>query len=193
MIGHIKRAAEALMFTPVTSEAKCARLPFFKTFLLYRLTNFASLPTFSLDFLSDGETFFYMDGSHTAIRTLINRGELNLTEETILPFLHFYFCYVRSPEGEIILLKNAAEAPQIDLYDEERREAIDIIPEGSRIEADSKFGPFRVYAPALYDSSPMEILVSISPEGDVVVAPKRMLTLEIIDKSSHIQKEGTTS
>jgi len=178
MIGRVKSAAEAMLFTPVTSEAKCSRLPFFRSFLLYRLTNFSSLPTFSMDFLSNGEDFHYMDGADTAIRTLVAAGDLVLTEETVIPYLNFYYCYVRLPEGEIILLKNAAEAPDIDLYDEERREALDIIPEGVQIDKDGENGPFRITAPALYDSSPMEVLITVSPDGQVSTSPKRMLTLE---------------
>jgi len=180
MIGRVKSAAEAMLFTPTTSEAKCTRLPFFSNFLLYRLTNFSSLPTFSMDFISNGENFYYMDGANTAIRQMVNEGELVLDAETILPYLNFYFCYVRLPEGEIILLKNAAEAPHIDLYDEERRESLDVIPDGVQIEQDPTSGNFLVLAPALYDSSPMEVLITISPDGQVFTAPKRMLTLENI-------------
>jgi hypothetical protein len=178
MIGRVKSAAESMLFTPVTSEAKCTRLPFLKSFLLYRLTNFSSLPTFSMDFISNGETFFYMDGADTAIRQMVSMGELELTAENIIPYLNFYFCYVRLPEGEIILLKNPEEAPDIDLYDEERREALDVIPDGVEIEHDPTNGGFLVLAPALYDSSPMQVLITISKDGQVLTSPKRMLTLE---------------
>ena len=178
MIGRVKSAAEAMLFTPVTSEAKCTRLPFFNSFLLYRLTNFSSLPTFSMDFISNGESFHYMDGADTAIRHMVESGELVLNAETILPYLNFYYCYVRLPEGEIILLKNAAEAPHIDLYDEERREDLDVVPEGVQIEQDPTTGDFLVLAPALYDSSPMEVLITVSADAQVTTSPKRMLTLE---------------
>lgn len=178
MIGRVKSAAEAMLFTPVTSEAKCTRLPFLKSFLLYRLTNFSSLPTFSMDFISNGETFFYMDGADTAIRQMVAMGELELNEENIIAYLNFYYCYVRLPEGEIILLKNPEEAPHIDLYEEERREALDVIPEGIEIERDHTNGGFLVLAPALYDSSPMQVLITISSDGQVFTSPKRMLTLE---------------
>jgi hypothetical protein len=178
MIGRVKSAAEAMLFTPVTSEAKCTRLPFLKSFLLYRLTNFSSLPTFSMDFISNGETFFYMDGADTAIRQMVAMGELELNEENIIAYLNFYYCYVRLPEGEIILLKNPEEAPHIDLYEEERREALDVIPEGIEIERDPTNGGFLVLAPALYDSSPMQVLITISSDGQVFTSPKRMLTLE---------------
>ncbi len=180
MIGRVKTASEAVLFTPVTSEAKCSRLPFLKTFLLYRLTNFSSLPTFSMDFLSNGETFFYMDGADTAIQRMIQMGELLLTEETVIPYLNFYYCNVRLTEGELILLKNAAEGSHIDLYDDERRENIDVMPEGIAILRESEGGPFRITAPAFYDSSPMEIEITVTLDGVVTTTPKRMLTFDVI-------------
>ncbi|MEK7802324.1 MAG: hypothetical protein AAB276_07710 [Pseudomonadota bacterium] len=180
MIGRVKTASEAVLFTPVTSEAKCSRLPFLKTFLLYRLTNFSSLPTFSMDFLSNGETFFYMDGADTAIQHMVQMGELLLTEETVIPYLNFYYCNVRLTEGELILLKNAAEGSHIDLYDDERRENIDVMPEGITILRESEGGPFRITAPAFYDSSPMEIEITVTLDGVVTTTPKRMLTFDVI-------------
>ena len=178
MIGRVKSAAEAMLFTPVTSEAKCTRLPFLKSFLLYRLTNFSSLPTFSMDFISNGDSFYYMDGADTAIRQMVDMGELDLNEDNILAYLNFYYCYVRLPEGEIILLKNVDEAPNIDLYDTERRELLDMVPEGVQIQRDGESGGFQILAPALYDSSPMEVLMTVSKDGQVLTSPKRMLTLE---------------
>lgn len=180
MIGRVKTASEAILFTPVTSEAKCSRLPFFKTFLLYRLTNFSSLPTFSMDFLSNGESFFYMDGADTAIHHMVQIGELLLTEDTIIPYLHFYYCNVRLAEGELILLKNAAEGAHIDLYDDERRENLDVMPEGIIITRESEGGAFRITAPAFYDSAPMEVEITVTLDGVVTTTPKRMLTFDVI-------------
>lgn len=177
MIGRVKSAAESMLFTPVTSEGKCSRLPFLRNFLMYRLTNFSSLPVFSMDFISNGAIFHYMDGADTAIRKMIDMGELELNETTIFSYLNFYYCYVRLPEGEIILLQNAAEASQIDLYDEERRENFDVIPEGAAVENDG-MGGFIVTAPALYDSSPMDVRITVTADGKVATTPIRMLTLQ---------------
>lgn len=176
MIGRVKTAPEAMLFTPVTSEAKCSRLPFFKTFLLYRLTNFSSLPTFSMDFLSNGETFLYMDGSNSAMRHLADMGELVINEETIVPYINFYYCYVRQPEGEMLILKEPGEASQIDMYDEERREDFDVRPAELEIGRVTENGSFRVIAPLLYDDAPMEAIIVVTLDGQVMTSPKRMLT-----------------
>lgn len=180
MITRVKGADGSMMFTPVTSEAKCSRLPFLKSFLLYRLTNFSSLPTFSMDYLSNGESYFYMDGSDSALRHLVDMGDFILTPDTVLPFLHFYFCYVRLPEGEMIVLQNAAEASTIDLYDDERREKLDIVPDNYKIAANSNGDGFILTLPLLYDNTPMEVTVTVAMTGQVTLTPQRMLTFDAI-------------
>lgn len=177
MIARVKPTTQSITFSPATSEAKCLKLPFYETFLLYRLTNFSSLPTFSMDFLSDGETYFYMDGSDAPIQKINAQAGLKITKETVIPYLNFYFCFVRLPEGEIILLKSPEEAAIIDLYDEERREEFDAIPTPIGIEEDAQNGIFSVTAPVLYDGSPMEAVITVTKDGRVTTTPKRMLTM----------------
>ncbi|MFA7275720.1 MAG: hypothetical protein WC043_02835 [Pseudobdellovibrionaceae bacterium] len=180
MISRVKSTGEAVLFSPVTSEAKCSRLPFFKTYMLYRLTNFSSLPVFTLDYISNGESFSYMDGSDSPIRHMVDAGELTLTEENIIAYINFYFCYVRQPEGEMIILKNLAEAATIDLYDEDRREEFDAQPENISLEHNIETGNFCVVTEILYDSSPMEAIIDVSFDGRIKVTPRKMLTLDLI-------------
>lgn len=177
MINRVKSVGESVLFSPHTSEAKCLRLPFYESFLLYRLTNYSSLPTFSMDFLSDGESFYYMDGSDTPIMRINQQAGLNLTTENVLAYLNFYYCFVRLPEGEIIILKSPEEAAIIDLYDDERREDFNAIPTPCSIEETKETNLINVTVPVLYDGSPMEALISVTKEGIVTTQPKRMLTM----------------
>ncbi len=177
MINRVKSVGDFVLFSPQTSEAKALKLPFYESFLLYRLTNFSSLPTFSMDFLSDGENYFYMDGSDAPIMNINQKAGLNLTADTVIAYLNFYYCFVRLPEGEIILLKSPEEAAIIDLYDEERREDFSAIPTPLSIDAVNGTGTFKVTAPVLYDGSPMEALITVTKDGVVTTQPKRMLTM----------------
>jgi hypothetical protein len=176
MIASVKSADEALLFSPVTSEAKCARLPFSDSFLLYRLTNYASLPTFSMDFLSNGERFFYLDGSDRALREIIGSEGLKLSKETVIPYLNFYFLNVRLPEGEVVILKDPGEVHTLDLYDDERRENIFLSPESLKIEEIPETGGLKVTAPIYYDGTCMEAIITVSKDGVVHTAPQRMIT-----------------
>lgn len=180
MINSVKSAAEALLFSPVTSEAKCTRLPFYDRFLLYRLTNYSSLPTFSMDFISDGERFIYLDGSDHPIHTANQMGGITLTDETVIPYLNFYFLNVRLPEGEVIILKNPDEVREMGVYNDERREDLFVVPDSAKIEKDQETGDLKVTAPIYYDGVLMEALMVVGAEGRVAVYPKGMLRPEAL-------------
>lgn len=166
MIDSVKAAAEALMFSPVTSEAKCARLPFYEDHLLYRLTNFSSLPTFSLDFISDGKTYHYLDGTDAPILQVNQSAGINLSRDTVIPYLNFYFLYVRLEEGEVMILKNTEEASTLDLYDDERRENINLQPDIARIEQNES-GAYIVHTPIFLDGSMVNAEIGIDSGGKV--------------------------
>ena len=82
MIEKVKAPDMPSLFGASSSEARCAKLPFYTNFLLYRLTNYATLPAFSMDFLSDGEQFLYLDGTSSPIYKVNALGDLILNENT---------------------------------------------------------------------------------------------------------------
>ena len=176
MINSVKSAAEALLFSPITSEAKCTRLPFYTNHLLYRLTNYASLPTFSMDFIGDGQKFFYLDGSDNPINQINGMAGLNLTKETVIPYLNFYFLNVRLEEGEIIVLKDPQEAATIDMFDDERRENIDLQPDQAKISSDGA-GVFVVLTPIFLDGSLVDAEITVDAAGHVNVKSLGMMKL----------------
>lgn len=175
MINSVKSAAEALLFSPVTSEAKCARLPFYSNHLIYRLTNFSSMPVFTMDFIGDGERYAYLDGSEFPIRE-INSNGLNLTTETVIPYLNFYFFNVRTEDGDVLILKNVDEGQTIDLYDDERRENINIRPDQAKVEFDETSDSFIVYAPLYYLGGLVDAKIVVAKDGTVEIQPLKMLT-----------------
>ena len=176
MINSVKSAAESLLFSPVTSEAKCARLPFYSDFLLYRLTNFSSMPVFTMDFIGDGEQYHYLDGSEFPIKQINELKGLHLTAENVIPYLNFYFFNVRSEDGDILLLRNIEEGQTIDLYDDERRENLDVVPENSKVEYNEADETFTVQAPIYYMGGLVDALIVVTKNGMVTVQPLRMLT-----------------
>lgn len=175
MINSVKSAAEALLFSPITSEAKCARLPFYSNFLLYRLTNFASLPTFSMDFIGDGQKYVYLDGSENPIRQINESAGLQLTKDSVIPYLNFYFLNVRLEEGEVIILKDPQEATTIDLYDDERRENISLQPDVAKIQQ-TEAGTFIIKTPIFLDGGIVDGELTVDLQGNVTVKALGIMT-----------------
>ncbi len=176
MINSVKSAAESLLFSPTTSEAKCARLPFYTNHLLYRLTNYSSMPVFTMDFIGDGERYHYLDGSDFPIKAINTASGLNLTEDNIIQYLNFYFYNVRTEDGDILILRNISEGLNIDLYDDERRENLNIEPEDAQIVHDPKTGKFLVFVPLYYMGGLVAAKIIVTKDGAVTVEPIKMLT-----------------
>lgn len=176
MISSVRSAAESLLFSPVTSEAKCARLPFYTNHLLYRLTNFSSMPVFTMDFIGDGEKYHYLDGSDFPIKQINELSGLNLDVGNVISYLNFYFFNVRTEDGDVLILRNVEEGQSIDLYDDERRENLDVQPEGATIVFDEALQAFVVEAPIYYLGGLVEARILVAKDGTVTVQPLRMLT-----------------
>lgn len=175
MINSVKSTGEALLFSPITSEAKCARLPFYGSHLFYRLTNFASMPVFSMDFIGDGTKFYYIDGSDKPLMEINRQFGITLTEDTVIPYLNFYFLTVRQEDGDVMMLKNASEAADIDMYDEERRENLQAAPPAAKPHFDSAQNCFVVEAPLYYAGSLLDAVLLVDREGHVTIKPKKMV------------------
>ncbi len=118
VIDSVKSDENQGMFSPTTSEVKRARLPFYKDYSLYRVTNFASLPSFTFEFLSDGQFFHYLDGTESPIYTVNDKGALTLSEANIMAYLNFYFTQVGNDEGDdVFVVTNPHDMPMLDSLD----------------------------------------------------------------------------
>lgn len=176
MINSVKSATEALLFSPTTSEAKCARLPFYTNHLLYRLTNFSSMPTFTMDFIGDGDQYRYLDGSEFPIKEINAANGLQLNKDNVISYLNFYFFNVRTEDGDVLILKNVEEGQTIDLYDDERRENLNIAPDEVKVEFDESLQVYNVFAPIYYLGALVDAKLVVMLDGTVIIHPLKLLT-----------------
>lgn len=163
-----------IMFSLATSEAKCAKLPFYKNLLVYRLTNYSSLPSFSFDYLGDGKEFRFLDGSPDAIYAANDAGYLVLNEMTALDYITFFFDHVTGPDGDIAVIDNPQDHPVLDALDIHQRADIqthhvppDIAPDGQ--------GGFIVKVSLFYLGILVRGTVTVDRAGRVDVVETRML------------------
>ncbi len=178
IIGRVQTDNDPHLFSPHTSEAKCARLPFYASHLLFRLTNFSCMPTFSMDFLGNGDEFIYLDGTNDPIKQINMMAGLHLNKDNVIPYLNFYFFNVRESGEDILILKNADEGRDLDLYDDERREDMHVVPENSYIFYDEQTGNFKVTAPLYYLGGVVQADIFVTRVGEVTVKPTGMLVSE---------------
>lgn len=125
ILGSVQTAAEPGMFNPGTSEVESAILPFYKTYSVFKVTNYASLPSFSFQYLSDGQYFHHLDGTALPLLAVNDKGELALNERTVIDYLSFYFEHVGMEDGgECYLIQNPQDMPQFEGLDDMTARAI---------------------------------------------------------------------
>lgn len=175
-LDAVKTGHEAVLFTPLTCEVKWTTLPFYHAMRLYRLTNFASMPIFTMYYVGDGTRFFYLDGTDNPLLTLESTRELKLTPGNIIAYLNFYFFTVQTEDGEIFLVKDPDSYPYQDLDTFGTTQGIMIGPNRPKyvIEMDENDG-FIVDTPLFVDGTLYQARVLVDPHGRVRLADRHMM------------------
>ncbi len=163
MIEAVKSAGLGSLFDPNTTEARMRRLPFFRTTRLYRLTNYATLPAFSLFYIGDGQNYTYLSGDFDGINFYNTSDNLILNEETVLPYLDFYLIFVRMDVGEINII---GDRDQYNILEE--------FPKETNVHYDEDKKAFVIKIPLYFDGTLMEGTVEILQTGEVMITDTKL-------------------
>lgn len=174
MIDSVKTSGDHIMFSLATSEAKCAKLPFYKNILLYRLTNYSSLPSFSFDYLGDGRTFYYLDGGPASVYRANDTGNLVLNEMNVLDYTTFFFNHVSGPDGDVYVIDDPQDHPALDSLGYMQMDDILASHQAPEISTDAD-GNFIVQTSLYYMGSLVRATIVVTPNGRVNVTNHQML------------------
>jgi hypothetical protein len=174
-IDSVKSASDAGLFSPTTSEVQRARLSFYEGIDLYKLTNFASLPSFTFEYLGDGAFFQYLDGTEMPIYTTNDKGFLTLNDRSVVDYLEFYFSHVVAGEEETYFIHSAHDMPLLDSLDEDSIEAITKNHKAPVVQYDAGFDKFTVEADLYSDGLLIRATIEVTASGRVNVENRRMI------------------
>jgi hypothetical protein len=142
---------------------------------LFKVTNFASLPSFTFEYLGDGTFFQYLDGTETPIYAVNDKGALRLTAGSVIDYLAFFFSHVTGEDGdETLLVKNPHDMPMLDSLDPGAYDAVIRGHQPAQVK-DQDDGGFVVSAD-IYDSGQLSrAQIAVSPSGRVVILARKMI------------------
>lgn len=184
IIDSVKSAAESALFSPATSEVERARLPFYSAVSLYKITNFASLPSFTFEYLGDGTFFTYLDGTEEPIYTLNDKGILTLNEGTVVDYLEFFFAHVVLEDDEMFFIRNVNDMPLLDSLD---ADSIDEVTRNHRpvaVSYDSGFDRYTVEADLYAEGLVLRATMEVTASGRVTITQRRMVVNAIANSFS---------
>jgi hypothetical protein len=174
-IDSVKSASEAGLFSPATSEVQKARLSFYNGIDVFKLTNFASLPSFTFEYLGDGVHFHYLDGTETPIYTLNDRGHLALNERSVIDYLEFFFAHVTVEDEEMCLIRSVHDMPLLDSLDVDSLDAISRNHKQPAVQYDAGFDTHTVEADVYAEGLLIRATIEVNSTGRVTITGRKMI------------------
>lgn len=186
VIDSVKSADAAALFSMATSEVKRARLPFYAKIDLYMLTNFASLPSFTFEYLGDGTHFQYLDGTELPIYTTNDKGALELNDRTVVDYLEFFFAHVAFEEEEMALIQNPHDNPLLDSLGMDSVDAVISNHKPATVSYDAGFDRHTVEADLYADGLLIRATIQVTASGRVSIIDRKM----IVNAVAHSEISG---
>lgn len=175
ILDRISQSPDGKLFSITTSEAVAKPLPFYNGFMRIRLTNYATLPSFSLDFLSDGSSFYLLDGSPDPIEKVNQRGALTLNRENVARYIGFFFKYVATEDGDAYLIRDPDKLPFLDSLSLDQQLHLRRRHTPPEIEFDRASDCYVVQADLYYAGTLLKGTITVDSEGHIDVLPQAML------------------
>lgn len=174
VIENVKSASDPGMMSLASCQVERAWLPFYEGVYAYKVTNFASLPSFTFEYLGDGQFFQYLDGTNDPIYSVNDKATLHLNEVHVLDYLEFYFSHVSDPEdGEITMIRSPHDMPLLDSLAPSAFEAVMRSFEPPRTERNQD-GSFTVHADLYIDGVVVHATLRVGAKGRVKMLERKM-------------------
>ena len=175
-----KTIGESSLFPVGMTEVKCANLPFYNQFVLYRMTNYITFPIFTMDFLSDGERFFHLNGTFEPIRRANETGNFNLNEDNILKYLNFYYENVTDEDGELYIIESPDDLPFVNSLESEQQNNIKAHHKPANINISDDETYYIVNTSLFNTGSLMNAEIRVTKEGIPTIVKQHLLLSDAI-------------
>lgn len=124
VLNKIGSQPNAMLFTQETTEVSVCALPFYKSYKLYKASNYATMPIFTLLYLSNGMEFVPIDGTANPIYLVNDKDRIQLSERTVIPYLDFFFAHVQGSEGDVYIIKDPRKMPFLDSFSQVQQRSV---------------------------------------------------------------------
>jgi hypothetical protein len=176
IIDSVKSAAEPGLISRSSTDVERAWLPFYKTFYLYRITNYASLPSFTFQYLGDGTFFHYLDGTEHPIHAVNDKGILQLNEIHVLDYLAFYFEHVSDEEdGDIVMIRRPQDMPLLASLEPSAVDAVMRSHLPPHVEYDATRDTYTVETDLYNDGMMLRATITVTARGRVNITGRKMI------------------
>ncbi len=182
IITSVASEAEAGLFSAATSEVTRAPLKFYAGYQLYKITNYASLPSFTFQYLSDGTFFHYLDGTEDPIYAVNAKGALLLDERTALDYARFFLEHVSGDDGEErLLITDPHDMPLLESLGPDAFDTLTRDHKPPHIDYDGGLDAYVIDADLYTDGQVVRAHIDVKTNGRVSISHEKMTMMGLGD------------
>lgn len=156
---------DAIVFSRDMTEVAWRTLPFYRNFRLYRLTNYATMPVFSMSYLGDGADFTALDGTATPIYAINKKDPLMLKQGDVIAYLQFFFANVQGSEGDALLVPSPDKMPFMSSLAPALQQSIRESHRPLSVAFDGTLNAYVVSGTMHYGGSLLAARIAVLPDG----------------------------
>jgi hypothetical protein len=175
VLDKLKGHRDAVVFSKEATEVAWRSLPFYTNYRLYRLINYATMPTFSMMYMSNGEEFLSMDGTANPIYTVNEKDGIRLNEMNVIPYLDFFFSNVQGSEGDVFLIKDPRKMPFMDSLTEQQQQGVIANFKPLKVTHDTVMHNFKVSGTLYYGGGLISSTIVVTPDGKLSFQDQNLL------------------
>lgn len=165
VLDRLSGNPDAVVFSKEATEVSWRNLPFYNNYKLYRLINYATMPTFSMQYLSNGSEFITVDGTANPIYTVNEKDHIRLNEMNVIPYLDFFFSNVQGSEGDVFLIKDPRKMPFLDSLSENQQQSVISSFKPLKVTHDTAFNVHKVSGTIYYGGGLISATIVVSFDG----------------------------
>lgn len=182
IITSVASEAEAGLFSAATSEVTRAPLRFYNGYQLYKITNYASLPSFTFQYLSDGTFFHYLDGTEDPIYAVNAKGTLALDERSALDYARFFLEHVSGEDGEErLLITDPSDMPLLESLGPDALDRLSRDHEPPHVDYDGGLDAYVIDADLYTDGQVIRAHIEVKTNGRVAISHQKTTMMGFSD------------
>lgn len=175
VLGKLAGDPDAVVFSKEATEVSVRKLPFYSTYRLYRLVNYATMPTFSMMYLGNGEEFLSIDGTALPIYTVSEKDPIRINEMNVIPYVEFFFSNVQGSEGDVFLIKDPRKMPFMDSLSPNQQQTVISSFRPLKVSHDATAGVYKVSGTIYYGGGLLSATINVMPDGKMAFSEQNLL------------------
>lgn len=167
VLNKLASHKDAVVFSKEATEVSWRTLPFYSQYKLYRLINYATMPTFMMMYLSNDNEFISIDGTANPIYTVNEKNPIRLNELNVVPYLDFFFANVQGSEGDAFLIKDPRKMPFFGNFSPAQQQSIVVNFKPLNVSHDAAANVLTVTGTLYYGAGLILSSIIVKPDGKI--------------------------